>query len=112
MLDLASQQSELSGTRTALAPLQLAIAAVAVSSTGPSKTLVGVDVGLPCGMQEYSPPERFTPHSTTGLLLASMSWLPDTWSPDVGLAAATGVAPWAATATAEITRAPSALSAR
>src|ERR1041385_2193601 len=101
MLECAIQQSSLSGTRTALTPDQLAMAATAVSSIGPSNTLVGTVVGLPCGMQEYSPPERFTPHSTTWLLFASMSMLPDTWSPLVGLAALTVVgAPAAQTAPA------------
>src|SRR2546421_12255634 len=81
------QQSSLSGTRTALTPAQLAIAATAVSSIGPSNTLVGTEVGLPWGTHAYSPPDRLTPHSTTWLLLASISMLPDTCRPLVGTAA-------------------------
>src|SRR5262249_55089834 len=96
---------------TALTPDQLAMAATAVSSIGPSKTPVGVDVGLPWGTHAYSPPERLTPQRTTWLPLASSSWFPETWRPEVGLAAATGVAPWSATA-AGATRAPIAARAR
>src|SRR3981081_2704443 len=96
MLGCAIQQSSLSGTRTAFTPAQLVMAVTAVSSIGPSKMPVGAgSIPLkPCGTQAYSPPERLTPHSTTGLLPASISLLPDTCSPDAGLGAArTGVTP-------------------
>src|SRR5215470_3887705 len=89
MLGLASQQSSFSGTRTAFTPPQLAIAAVAVSSTGPSKT---ANAALPpWGMQEYSPPERFTPHSVTVWPALLTRWLPETLRPVMAGAALTGV---------------------
>src|SRR5437660_7988483 len=113
MLEWAIQQSSLSGTRTAFTPAQLAIAAVAVSSTGPSnRPVAGGTMPLKGGgTHEYSAPERLAPHSTTGLLLASISWLPDTCSPEVGLGAArTGVTPWTTAPIPPTTSAPAAAS--
>src|SRR5258708_35953687 len=108
MLEWLSRQSEFSGTRTVFTPAQLAIDATAPASIGPSKKLDGTERALaaPCGTHEYSPPERLTPHSTTVVPFASTRWLPTTWSPDVGIgAAAAGVAPCTATATAPTTSA-------
>src|SRR5258708_15172573 len=113
MLPCAIQQSSLTGTRTAFTPGHVVIAAVAVSSTGPSnRPWAGGTMPLNgCGTHEYSAPERLTPHSTTGLLPASMSWLPDTCSPDVGLGAArTGVTPRPTAAIPPTTSAPIAAS--
>src|ERR1041385_8995094 len=113
MLERGGQQSSLSGPRTAFTPAQLAMAATAVSSIGPSKRPVAGGT-MPLngwGTHEYSAPERLTPHSTTGLLLASIRLLPDTCRPGTGLGAApTGVTPWTTAPTAPATSAPAAAS--
>src|SRR5215472_18311711 len=87
MLGLASQQSSFSGTRTAFTPAQLATAAVAVLSTGPSKKPPAPKP--PCGMHSYSLPERFTPHSVTVWPALLTRWLPDTCRPVIAGAALT-----------------------
>src|ERR1700730_18881236 len=87
--------------------------APAAESIGRSKTPVGVEAGLPWGTHAYSPPERFTPQSTTVLPFASTSVLPVTWSPVVGTGAAVaGVAFRNHTTTPATARISSATSAR
>src|SRR3977135_541254 len=82
---MLSQQSSLSGTRTALM-CQLAIAATEPASLGPSK------MPQPW-IHAYSVPERLTPSKRTGCPAALSNRLPDTRSakPVAGVGAGVGV---------------------
>lgn len=71
-----SQQSELSGTRTALA-FQFLIAETEAASMGPSH------IPLPW-TQANSPPERFTPRRRTAAPAAFTNVLPETFSLGAG----------------------------
>src|SRR3989442_362222 len=70
---MPSQQSSLSGTRTAFTPCQAAMAATEASSEGPSKG------PMPC-TQAYSVPERLTPWSWRVDPDPSTRRLPETWT--------------------------------
>src|SRR5438445_11230185 len=70
---MPSQQSSLSGTRTAFTPCQEAMAATEASSEGPSK-------GPKPWTQAYSVPERLTPWSWRVEPAASTRRLPATWT--------------------------------
>jgi len=82
---MPSQQSSLRGTRTAFVFHDL-IACADARSVGPSKIPHPSEPGVPLWMHLNSWPERSTPMSRMGVLLASTSWLPTTRSesPDGG----------------------------